>query len=125
VERPANGGDLLCAVPAGGRLSGLEAKAGLGGVQGVDAQSHREDDAGGAGDADGAAAVAVGVAATKGRRLVAAPAVESQQEPAERAGRRKAALAASRGNAASSGGLAGQRSNGRGLREPYACYVTA
>ena len=116
--------EIFCAVQARGRLPRPEAKAGVGGVPCLDAQPDREGDAGGAGDADGVAAVAAGVARRAGGRLVAAPAVEQGQGEAQRAGCGKAASATPRRIAARSGFLAGQRGECRRLRTAIDCYVT-
>src|SRR6516225_8533979 len=124
TERPADGGGLRRPLPAGGCLPRPQAAAGLGGVPGLDASAHRADDAGAAGDDDRPAVAAVGVAAATRGRLVVAPAVESAQEPAERAGCRTAVVAASGRYSAWSGGLAGPREKDRTVRTATDSYVT-
>src|SRR6266849_730674 len=106
-DEPAGGGTVLRPLPPGGRLPRPQAAPGLGGRPGVDQAADPADDPGVVRDPDGAAAVAVRAGASGGGRRVAAPALESGQGAAERAGRGAVAAPPPRGDSALSGGLAG------------------
>src|SRR5262245_50144512 len=87
----ADRGAVLRTVPAGGRLSGSEAGAVVGGVPGVDEEAGAADLVGAAGGAEFATVVTVSVGGAGSGRLVAAAAVEQAEESAEHCGRGAAA----------------------------------
>ena len=100
--------ELFCAVPPGGRVSGSEAAAGLGGVPGVDPQPDRADQPGAVGDDEFAATGAVPPGGGRRGGLVVPPAVEQEEGPAERAGRGAAVQASSGEDRATSVGGRGK-----------------